>query len=503
MSNTVPANRPSGQPPAAPAKLEPVYNDRGVIAETYYDLQGLAVLDGVREAHPLPKASPESLCRALFQAVELALLNLNDVLARADANLREEAVERAVVKLFWARAFHRVLSGLSLLPARLNAMMDAGRAPGFIRIADSPAFAAYFASLKQLDASVRSLIRVGALSPDRAIADQSLESPQFNFFHLLRICNHESTIWEANLSEVAVPIRIKSYSDFVVADGIRRCVYDRVLEGDTYFTQFRGLHQIPETLGEEANDQCEQAIRDMRAGRLQSALERLQCVITLMDAMVMAVPPMADNLATSDYHEIRENLGLTSGSHSVCLHYHMFTDLYQQFANEIVMQLTGCDARQATEASIAEATARVDRERADDPRAWFMHQIINEGLRMQSYIFHWRYSHLHLPRNNLGGDLTKSLTGSPEAIKAVRNMLAAAVQRDPMKAIARARGLAGGRRQTEPGPLSRYFESEESIDGMILSTTGAVTQNRFHDVQERLGFFAQRCPFKAPSRRIA
>jgi hypothetical protein len=120
---------------------------------------------------------------------------------------------------------------------------------------------------------------------------------------------------------------------------------------------------------------------------------------------------------------------------------------------------------------------------------------------MQSYIFHWRHAHLHLPRNNLGGALTKSLTGSPEAIKAVRNMMTSATQRDPMKAVARARGLASGRAQGVRGQLTSYLESEASLDGMILSVTGAATQKRFHDVQERLGFFAQRCPFKAPSRR--
>jgi tryptophan 2,3-dioxygenase len=504
MSNPVPTERTNPAPPTPilmPARPEPIYNERGVIAENYYDLQGLAVLDGIRKAHPLPKASAESLCRALFQAVEIGLLNLNDVLRRAVDNLHDEAVEPVIVKLFWARAFHRVISALSLLPARLNAIMEGGRARSVIRIGDSPAFNAYLATLRHMDVAVGALIRSGRLNLERAIADESLESVQFNFFHLLRICNHETTIWEANLSEVAVPIEIQSYSAFVAADGIRQCVYDRVLKGDTYFTQFRGLHQIPETLGEEANDQCECAILDIRAGRLQRALERLQCVTTLIDAMVMNVPPMADNLATSDYHQIRENLGLTSGSHSVCLHYHMFNDLYQQFSKELIALLTGDDGPQKTEDLIGEATARLEQRRSEDHSAWLLHQIISEGLKMQSYIFHWRQSHLHLPRNNLGGAMTKSLTGSPEAIKAVRNMLASATQRDPMKPVAQARGLVSGRKQAVRGPLTTYLESDESLDGMILAATGAATQQRFHDVQQRLGFFAQRCPFKPPARR--
>jgi tryptophan 2,3-dioxygenase len=507
MSITV--GRPSSQSSmstASFAKSEPVYNERGVIAETYYDLQGLAVLEGIRAAHPLPKASAASLCRALFQAVEIAILNLNDVVLRAVEDLRDEAVDRAVVKLFWARGFHRVLGGLSLLPARLNGMMDGGQARGVVQLSDSPAYIAYFATLQQFDAAVEALMQSGALNVERAIGDESLESVQFNFLHLLRICNHETTIWEANLAEVSVPIEISSYAEFVIPDGIRACVYDRVLKGDTYFTQFRGLHQIPETLGEEANDQCEQAILDIRAGHLRRALERLQCVTTLMDAMIMSVPPMADNLATSDYHDIRENLGLTSGSHSVCLHYHMFGDLYNQFAGEVTALLTGRGANghdgDGRDGSvIGEAVAAADQNRSHDQNAWLTHQIVNEALKMQSSIFHWRHLHLHLPRNNLGGEQTKSLTGSPEAISAVKKMLTSAVQRDPMKAVAQARGLGSGRTSSTRGALAAYLESDASFDGVILATTGAVTQKRFHDVQERLGFFAQRCPFKAPPRR--
>ena len=38
----------------------PTYNERGVIAENYYDLQGLGVLSAARQAYALPKGSPES-----------------------------------------------------------------------------------------------------------------------------------------------------------------------------------------------------------------------------------------------------------------------------------------------------------------------------------------------------------------------------------------------------------------------------------------------------------
>ena len=66
-----------------PDRQDPVFNDRGVIAENYHELQGLGVLAAARRSHPLPKASAESTLRAVFQAVEIALLNLADVVGRA------------------------------------------------------------------------------------------------------------------------------------------------------------------------------------------------------------------------------------------------------------------------------------------------------------------------------------------------------------------------------------------------------------------------------------
>jgi hypothetical protein len=106
-----------------------------------------------------------------------------------------------------------------------------------------------------------------------------------------------------------------------------------------------------------------------------------------------------------------------------------------------------------------------------------------------------------MPRNNLGGEFTKSLTGSPDAISAVKHMRDAARAKDPMLPVIRARGLGNEYGITAMGQLTKYLESESSLDREILAATGHITQHRFNDVQERLGFFANRCPFSPPPRR--
>lgn len=476
---------------------EPVHNERGIIAESYHELQGLAVLAAARQAYPLPKSSDESTLRAVFQSAEIALLNLADLMARATADLEHERFSTATVKLFWARGFHRLLTRLSLIPIKLGVPIHTAEESGTLSIHDSPAFEEYVENLTRFDRKVLALIDAGILDVDAATLEISLDGWQCNFFQLDKICNHEATIWERHLAEVRVPAPIPSYKEFVVSSIIRDAAYDRVLKGDTYLMQFRGLHQIPETLGEEINDRLEETIRHLRADRLQEAVDHLSCIDTLTDVIGAAVPPMVDNLSTSDYFMIRENLGLTSGGHSICLRFHMFSDLYNDLSDE----LSKCAIRLNPTADIEamDAFREVARSSSDDWRAWLLNLIGAYCLRFRAFIHQWRDEHIHLPRNNLGGNHTKSLTGS-DAVKAVKGMRDAAQSRDRFAVLARARNLSVNKAQRQ---LGRYFDSEESLDWQIQTMTASVTQERFVNVQERLGFFANTCPFNPPPRRKA
>lgn len=479
-----------------------IYNERGVIADNYHELQALHVLAEARNAYPLPKASNESALRAVFQSVEITILNLNDVLGRAARDLAQGKLERAATKLFWVRGFHRVLVRLGVIPGQLAFPVPRDRPHGELRIADSPAFRQYVETLQEFDRVF--LVYLGSLGVEveRILTERSLESPLLNLIHLSQVSNHDSTNWERDLANVAVPASVPSYAEFVVAEGMRAVVYDRTLEGDTFFTQFRGLHQVPENLGEEINDRLEETIRDVKAGRLPEALEHLRCINILLEAVLLPLPVMADCLVSSDYHDIRENLGLTSGSHSVGLRFHMFTDLYRELAETILDHLLGQRGGEGGEAGIAKALRRIDESRDDDPQVGFERHLLCDCLRFRTYLFQWREQHLHMPRNNLGGDMTKSLTGSPDAVAAVRQMTDAARDKDPLRPLLRLRGLENVAPHHR-GTLTRYLASEDSLDTALLAATGEATQKRFPDVQERLGFFAQKCPFTRPPRRTA
>jgi len=333
-------------------------------------------------------------------------LNLEDLLSRAATDVEQGRFGAAAVKMSWARGFHQVLVNLSLLPHQLGLVGDSAVA-GVLRVSDSPALRIYAEALRRFDAAIAQSVNSSQLPVAKLLAQESLDSNELRLLHLCRVCGHETTVWERNLAAVHVPVEVPSYAEFVVAQGMHDAVYDRVLEGDTFFTQFRGLHQIPEILCVEINDRIERAILEIGAGRARAAYADLRCANVLSAGVLASLPPMTDNLVTSDYHNIRENLGLTSGSHSVNLHYHLFRDLYQQLwealANSIAAGNSNGDQNALVESTIRSAARNPD----PDDDAFLINLLGNECLQLRTFISTWRDEHLQLPRNNLGSNRTR------------------------------------------------------------------------------------------------
>jgi tryptophan 2,3-dioxygenase len=477
------------------------YNKRGVIAEQYAQLQAVHILEKAREAYPLPQASHVSTIRAVFQAAEIALLNLNDLMKRAIDDAYAGRFGPLAIKLSWARSFHAVMVSISSIPQKLALVPEDLEGGRELSILDSPAFKMYLDTLKVFDEQILSSINEGEFPLADLIGQQSLDDNKMHFLHLIRLCNHEATIWERNLSSVFVSAVVPCYEEFVVTQSMYQAVYDTMLEGDTYYTQFRGLHQIPEILTAEINDHIEMAIVNMRAKDLRRAYEHLRCLNILAEGVLAAQPPIADNLATADYHNIRENLGLTSGSHSVNIHYHLFRDLYDQLWSAFVRFLVDEYAGPQTHKEVQELLREVDLMRFENEQSFMLSLLANELLQMRAFINEWRELHLHFPRNNIGGDHTKSLTGASDAVQAVKKMRDAALIRDPFHPLTHVRKLDNVLASSKHLPLTSYFNAEHSLDQKLLETTGNITKQRFKDVQKRVGVFARKGPFVPPPRR--
>ncbi|HEY1354098.1 MAG TPA: hypothetical protein VGF67_31185 [Ktedonobacteraceae bacterium] len=476
-------------------------NERGVIAEHYAQLQAIPILAQARQLCPLPTASPASTMQAIFQAAEIALLNLHQLMQRALSDVHAQRCAPLACKLSWARSFHTILLHLSFLPQKLGLVLESAQEGQEISILASPAYQAYAEAVKAFDRQFLATIQTQSVSLPHIIGQKSLADNQMRSLHLLRLCSHETTIWERNLWRVAVGVPVPDYAEFVVSQAMQQAVYDTMLDGDTYYTQFRGVHQIPEILTAEINDHIEMAIVQLQARDLRRVYEHLRSLNLLSEGVLAALPPIAENLATVDYHEIRENLGLTSGSHSTNIHYHLFKDLYEQLWGAFTGLLLEASDRPLASEDIQQLLRAIDVRRFVDEQAFLLHLLANEFLKLRAFIATWRELHLHFPRNAIGGDHTRSLTGSADAVLAVKKMRDTAFLRDPGQPLLAARNLDNPATSLPPLSLSTYFLSAEALDQQLLTTTGGVTKERFNDVQKRTGVFAGKSAFVPPPKR--
>src|SRR5438045_1266068 len=123
-------------------------NERGPVAETYDELQGIPMLQEARSAVTLRVCSAEALIRTVLQCSEIALITLADLLNRS-AQLPIPEADRP---LSWAVGFHRILLGLSRLPYVCGPMLAASPPNGPpLRLARSLGYRVFRAAVRRLD----------------------------------------------------------------------------------------------------------------------------------------------------------------------------------------------------------------------------------------------------------------------------------------------------------------------------------------------------------------
>jgi tryptophan 2,3-dioxygenase len=473
-------------------------NHRGVIAETYEDLQSLHVLKNIRAEKPLPLASEESFTRSILQAVEIALLNSTELINQASKFVQSNDISSALPDMFWLRGFHEILVSLSLLSEQC--CNDINELPNYsqLTLSQSPAFQEYLVQLQKFDIAFNQYANSAKnnVSLKNIIEENSLNNSTAQLIQIIRLCSHESTIWERNFAVINIPSRSTQYEEYVGTKKIREMVFGLSLKGKTFFTQFRALHQIPEILIMEMNDHIEQSIVAMKKEDLISAHRYLMKGNQLIQSITLSISPIIEYLTTSDYHSIRENLGLTSGSHSENIRRNLFSNLYTKVGIEFLKL-------KSTEIGMPEERRSIEKSCSNiclDSHSYLISLIEKEILTLRSFIFHWRDNHMHFPRNVIGGDFTKSLKGAHDSINAVRKMKEKALREDPLQ------GLLSKQISTQSSykpllleklPLSKYLHSTISLDTMISTITGQVTKEKFRDVQNRSGVYSRSNSYEA------
>jgi len=456
------------------------------VPESYDEIQAIPLLRIARQAGCFSLASPESSLLAILQAAEIGMFNLADLYRRAAEDVAAGRIDLATVKVGWAWGYHRILNSLGGMRYELPPTAE-GTA---LSLQESPALREFSCAWHQFDLRVLADEPVGKAAIRRAATEVSLDDPLYRLLHFSRLCAYQATVWQRDLDGIRLPGKAEDYGTAIRSERLREAVWFVQVEGDTFMTQFRGLHQVAELLAMQAGDLFEQAIKELRAERRAHAAECLQVGNALLGGVVVSLDPLVEQLSTVDYHALRKHLRVvTSGMHSVAIYYHLFGDLYTQLAEELRMSIGASTDQEASVRALAQ-------HRLDSRDSWLQNLIVTECLKYRRLLLAWRDQHLHLPRNFLGGHGTKSLAGTPDAVESVDRMRHKSWVRDPLRAAAAGRGL--------PDLSAGELSSEASygpLDDYLLAVVGEVARERFPEVQERAGPFAAECPFRPPPRR--
>lgn len=466
-------------------------NALGRIAKTYEALHGLHHLRKARE-WAVGRPSNETAVRSIFQAVEVALLNLSDLTQRATHDLAANKVSRATTKLVWALSFHRLIATLAQLPARFSLMTGdrvMGSSNGGFRA--SPALAGLLLALRDFDATVADWAGERSTTYESLIKDVSVSGVGVSLVHQVKVAAHAAEIWDTLLVNMAFVPAHERYRQWVCADELRAMVYDVELKDESYYMQFRALHQIPEILALEANAHFAAATQLIMAGDFRTAHDHLLIAVALTDGVVASLTPLVDCLTTGDYHFFRGNLGLNSGTYSNALNdallYHQYGELTKALAKWVQ---TGSDRPNSADSGENTTQAPINVDSKNEHVRELQLLVSLAGI-YRSQLIQWRDHHLALPRHNLGTGNTASMIGNLNGVQTVERLRDAAESRDRKDPLWKAMGDTSKR---ERGILGDYLNSADSLYFQLQAATGTVTRERFPDVQARSG--AAGCPFK-------
>jgi hypothetical protein len=414
------------------------YIENGQIADSYDTLHGVRFISLILDTMPPSLSDETRLCYVLYLHDLFLLQTLKALVERATQALSIDAVDAAADHLNWAC---RLL--------QLKHDSDGVVVSPISETTKEPAARALVEAFDTLSAALFDRLQThsGEKSPVLGLASDA----DARLFHLSKtmILQMKETI----LINRAPPAVL----DVTIVDAHRRCVAAASqgldLQGDTYLNQFCLLHQLPELLTPLVLRSFDIIETALDARDLSAALSAARLGGDVIRLIISSLWPLIELLYPAQYYAFRANLGATSGSSSAAIRGKLLTAAYIRLANATVAWTA-----QTAETQIGTA-------------------LTLELTRIRSLIYRWRGLHMALPRNVLGSDGTKSLMGSPDALKAAEAMAETFHNKDPLSS------LFGSTHD-------RSFAASSAtavLDRWLLSTTGKVAQQRFRQVQERTG----------------
>lgn len=450
---------------------------------SYSDLQSLDRIDeadGVMRIDPLSHAS---LCRSVFQATEIALLNIAELAGRSRSDIESGHIGEAEEKYRWVSALQRTLAQFSDLLAQLPPVFDGP----IISIQSSAAFCD---ADRALEAVRDKLIDAGLIDGEQ-IVNAQLHDPARNITHQAFADLVFEDLWKEGLGQIVIPAVCISdtelhYDDFVGTESIRLAVHELDHVGDTFFRQFRAFHQMSEIFAKQANHLLAGSVDELikEDGSLPKAVAYLNMALAFLAFLPENLNPLLEILSVSRYQEFRESLGITSGAHSPNIRKSLFNSLYPLVVRAVEANvLKTADGRKE---SLNDRVQQIYENRFEDPQANALVSLCEGTISLHFTLRRWRDLHLQFVKAHLGMSVeapTASVSGARDGTKTVAQIRENANSRvrDP---IVKLYECVHRKPYNEAPPFAPYPSG--SFAGKITAQTASLVKHTSAAIEQRV-----------------
>ncbi|MEM7474269.1 MAG: hypothetical protein AAF483_04695 [Planctomycetota bacterium] len=431
--------------------------DSGIpVAESYDELQAIRQIDSIYRISREQGGEAEVLC-VLVACVDCIFLNISQIVDKNRKTLkagRQGKQQDIAKRQLWVRELLELALHLTSemqiqnFALRSSAVERAGFFP-------NSAFQLMIESVEGYCQQFREEMSGGGFV--RSAIDHTTQfDPDSNIIHMLKVNCHSLRCIFASLSNVAIPsgFRDKEYESL-----LQQLVSCPSAYVDTFLQQFCLLHQIPELLSRIVVDRVRDALQVDRRDKEIAAFGIAERLIRIAQSCLR---PLVNELLPLDYADIRQHLGVTSGSHSKVIASVLLQEVVEELREFIVGHL---------------GTTKPSPQKK---------RVIEMAYRIFDLLHRWRELHVHLPRNVLGVGGVKSLIGSREAVRAAESLAS--------RHQGESNGDADYLQRLSAFAIGAEHIGEEIVmlDQLLLEKTGESTKVRFKAVQERTGIFSKR-----------
>jgi tryptophan 2,3-dioxygenase len=460
---------------------------------SYGDLHGIFHLDDANKEFDLSNNPKAAIKRAILQAMEVAILNIQDLSPRVAEDVKNNELNKALEKFGWVSDFSETLRALCSLERQIP---SPGRG---IKLTVKDHSAVAEGTLKDLEEVLYKSISDAGLITEEQL-NLGLSSPPTKFLQQGSLNQSYTDIWSNKTVNIPDIIPTKNedeksfYKRFVGTEHINLAVNEITQKGDNFLKQFKAFHQISEVLVKLANNLLCKSIKTLLSDSknevaVEDAMQNTDISLLLLKIIPENVKPILNNLGVKQYQDIRDSLGITSGSYSNNIREGLFTPLHELFFQTVYCKVMGTNEKGYDPEQLQLKLNDVFTNPSANPKTSQNYRLAMQALKLDAVVTDWRDLHLQLVKTQIGAN--SSISGGLVGIKSAVSFILASEKIQFTPPIYIASGVEPRIAKSAKQIVTEILNPKTFV-GKVGSTTGAFVGKLSKDVNDRVKDFNDR-----------